>query len=363
MHKLFISLCLAALVLAGCYPDKETGQSADEQPTSEPAVADPSEAQAAVERQFRFVYAAELADVPADSKVKIWMPIAEDSPQQKVEIANKKIPGDLKLNRDAVYANQIGFFEVSQSAAGQPIAFSVEYDVTRNEAGLDSSELTLDETAAKKFLDANRLVPKSGKPIELLADQSVPKDAKAAGELLYEVVESHMKYDKSKPGYGNGDSIWACDSKTGNCTDFHSLFISLARSQNIPARFQIGFPIAPDKASGSVGGYHCWAWFHVDGQGWLPVDISEADKHPQMKKYYCGNLTKDRVTFSTGRDIKLVPASESEPLNYFVYPHVEVDGKVWPKDKIKLSFSYSDQADSDASDNNEAADKSHTKAK
>lgn len=358
MHKLFIGLCLATSVLAGCYPGNETGE-----PASDQAVADPSESQAAAERQFRFVYAAQLVDVPADSQVKVWMPVAESSPQQQVEIASKTIPGELKLNRDAVYANQIGFFEVKQSAGDQPISFSVEYDVARKEAGLDDSELTLGDDTAEKFLAANRLVPKSGKPIELLAEKSVPKDAKAAGELLYEVVENHMKYDKSKPGYGNGDSIWACDSKTGNCTDFHSLFISLARSQSIPARFQIGFPIAPDKTSGSVGGYHCWAWFHVDGQGWLPVDISEADKHPDMKTYYCGNLTKDRVTFSTGRDIKLVPASEAEPLNYFVYPHVEVDGKVWPKDKIKLSFSYSDQSDSEATDNGDTAAESETKEK
>jgi transglutaminase-like putative cysteine protease len=31
------------------------------------------------------------------------------------------------------------------------------------------------------------------------------------------------------------------DEETG--TDFHSLFIAMARSQKIPARFQIGFPI------------------------------------------------------------------------------------------------------------------------
>ena len=92
----------------------------------------------------------------------------------------------------------------------------------------------------------------------------------------------------------------------------------------------------------------CWAWFHVDGQGWLPVDISEADKHPEMKSFFCGNLTPDRVTFSTGRDIQLVPASETKPLNYFVYPHVEVDGKQWPKEKIKLDFRYANLSEKPA---------------
>ena len=293
------------------------------------------------ERHFSFNYGAEILGVPEGATVKVWLPVAQTSPQQAVELIEKATPSDLQINQDG-YGNKIGFFEVKQNAADQAIDFSLQYDVNRKLAGLDGSEKKLEKGEAEQFLNANRLVPKTGKPLELLADQSVPEDPQAAGELLYSIVEDHMKYDKSKPGYGNGDSVWACDSKTGNCTDFHSLFISLARSRDIPARFQIGFSIPTDKPAGTIGGYHCWAWFHVDGQGWLPVDISEADKHPEMKSFFCGNLTPDRVTFSTGRDIELVPASKSKPLNYFVYPHVEVDGQPWPKDKIKLDFRYDD---------------------
>ena len=329
-------ICLSLLCLAGCDSPEVSQSSADDSGSN------PGNAEVKSERHFSFNYGAEILDVPAGATVKVWVPVAKSSPQQAIGLSNKTTPSDLQINQDATYGNQIGFFEVKQEAAGKPIDFSLQYDVSRKQAGLDESEKTLGDDEANRFLSANRLVPKTGKPLELLADKSVPKDPKAAGELLYSIVDQNMKYDKSKPGYGNGDSVWACDSKTGNCTDFHSLFISLARSRDIPARFQIGFSVPTDKPSGTIGGYHCWAWFHVDGQGWLPVDISEADKHPEMKTFFCGNLTPDRVTFSTGRDVVLVPASKTESLNYFVYPHVEVDGKQWPKDKIKLDFSYED---------------------
>jgi hypothetical protein len=328
---------LFAVVFSGCTTPDEPASTSN--PESRSTSQKPS---VAAERHFQFNYAAKVNGVPAGAEVKIWVPIAENSPQQTVELSGKSIPAQLKINRDLVYGNQIGFFEIQQPNTDEPIEFSFEYQVGRKQAGLDDSEKSLEASQSKKFLNANRLVPKTGKPLELLAEKTMPKDAKAAGELLYEVVENHMKYDKSKPGYGNGDSVWACDSKTGNCTDFHSLFISLARSQNIPARFQIGFPLSPNKTEGKVGGYHCWAWFHIEGQGWLPVDISEADKHPELKSFYCGQLTKDRIAFSTGRDIKLIPESKADPLNYFVYPHVEVDGVAWPKDKIELMFSFKD---------------------
>ncbi len=159
---------------------------------------------------------------------------------------------------------------------------------------------------------------------------------------LYERVDSHVRYDKSRPGYGQGDVLWVCDSRFGNCTDFHSLFISWARFKGLPSRFEIGFPLPPGRGKGTIGGYHCWASFHTEERGWVPVDISEADKHIEMKEYYFGNLTEDRVAFTTGRDIELVPRQDGPPLNFFIYPHVEVDRQPWPRENLTLSFSYAD---------------------
>jgi hypothetical protein len=51
-------------------------------------------------------------------------------------------------------------------------------------------------------------------------------------------------------------------------------------------------------------------------------------------------LTADRVTFSTGRDLTLEPKQNAGPLNFFVYPYVEVDGKAYPQVKIARKFSF-----------------------
>ena len=293
-------------------------------------------------RSFEFRYGAIINEVPKDAMVRVWIPIAETSLQQHVHLIRKKVPVNLQLNRDRKYCNQIGYFEYRQTDEGN-VDFEFVYDVVRREASLELEAIKLTDDQKRLFLSANSLVPIEGKPQELIKETVVPTEPLAAGQTLFNVVEKHMKYDKSQPGYGNGDSVWACTSKTGNCTDFHSLFISLARSRSIPARFEIGFQIPPDQTSGKIGGYHCWAWFHVDGKGWCPVDISEADKHPDLKDYYFGNLSADRVSFSTGRDIALVPRSEGKPLNFLVYPYVEVDGNRWPKGKITMNFSFRDK--------------------
>lgn len=291
------------------------------------------------EREFKFHYAASIQGLENGSRARVWIPIAQSTADQQIRMTGASTPSPMQINKDTSYGNDIGYFELTATDTGL-FAFRVNYEVLRSEAGVDSSAKHLTAEQRQLFLKPNRLVPISGRPIELLKNDDLPAEPMSAGSQLYELVEQHMKYDKSKPGYGNGDSVWACNSKTGNCTDFHSLFISLARSRKLPARFEIGFPLSADKTEGKIGGYHCWAWFHAENYGWCPVDISEADKHPELKNYYFGKLTPDRIAFSTGRDIELVPKSTGGPLNYFIYPHVEVDGKVWPRENIKLSFSF-----------------------
>jgi transglutaminase-like putative cysteine protease len=139
-----------------------------------------------------------------------------------------------------------------------------------------------------------------------------------------------MKYDKPEgdKGWGRGDAEWACDAKFGNCTDFHSYFMGLARTKGMPARFEMGFSIpGGEEKEAKVGGYHCWAYVWIDGHGWMPVDISEADKNPAKAEYFFGTLDADRVTMTGGRDLTLEPAPASGKQNFLVYPLAEVDGK------------------------------------
>lgn len=135
-----------------------------------------------------------------------------------------------------------------------------------------------------------------------------------------------MKYDKSGTGWGRGDAVYACDSKTGNCTDFHALFIAIARSAGIPARFAVGFTIPPAKDDGVIEGYHCWAEFLADGK-WVPVDISEASKAPETKNYYFGHHPANRFEMSRGRFFVVNPKSSEGPINFLVHPYLEIDGK------------------------------------
>jgi transglutaminase-like putative cysteine protease len=306
------------------------------------------------ERHFNFHYAFTVKNVSPGERVRVWIPLAHSDAFQDVKIVSRN--GDLPLKQvhQSEYGNEVLYAETAKAEKGE-YKFSVEYDVVRREhVVLVNGKPATDRRSARapavssqvelaRFLEADRLVPVTGVPAELAAEET--KGAATPLEKakdIYEYVFRTMKYDKSGTGWGHGDTLWACDSKHGNCTDFHSVFISMARAEKIPARFQIGFPIPADKHSAEIPGYHCWAEFYLDSTGWVPVDISEAWKHPEKHDYFFGAHDVNRVQFTEGRDLKLAPAQDEPPLNYFVYPYVEIGGKENPNVSIAFSFEDTD---------------------
>lgn len=299
-------------------------------------------------RHFTFHYGFTVKNVPAGERVRVWFPAAHSDDYQQIKVSSAKGDLSLKKTRESKFGNEIYFAEASKAKGGD-LHFEVVYDVVRHEhltlgmerPRLQNASLTKKENAL--FLGPDKLVPITGLPAQLAAQVTADKASELAKvRAIYDYVFANMKYDKSGTGWGHGDVLYACDAKKGNCTDFHSLFIAMARSQGIPARFEIGFPLPADKSSGEIAGYHCWAEFFTPENGWIPVDISEAWKHPVKKDYFFGANDADRMQFSMGRDLKLNPPQEGEPLNYFVYPYVEAGGKQFLN--VNLEFSFADQA-------------------
>jgi transglutaminase-like putative cysteine protease len=290
-------------------------------------------------RNFLFTYAATVEELPRGKTARIWLPMASSNDEQQIRVEGKKVPAEERIGRETKYGNQILFLEAKPDESGK-ISLSVTYLVTRQEVKGESQHAQSQGENPEDFLKPDAKVPISGKPLELIQGKEIPADQTAAARLIYDIVNGHMRYEKKGSGWGQGDSIWACEHGYGNCTDFHSLFISLARSQGIPAKFEIGFPLPDKHGTGDILGYHCWAKFRPAGKNWIAVDISEANKNPKLREYYFGNLTENRIAFSSGRDLELVPRQEGPPLNFFVYPYVEVDGKQY--DKITKKFSFKD---------------------
>ncbi len=296
-------------------------------------------------RSFELRETYDLTGFPAGAHTaRVWFPLATSDDYQKVELANVVSATVTRRTIEPEYGDEALFTEIADPSS-RPAHFELLFRAVRSEFSKNPSDLTdgsAKPAGVERFLRPDRLVPIDGKLRQLSNEITASKAGVAEkARSIYDYVFRTMKYDKSGEGWGRGDSLWACDSKRGNCTDFHSVFISLMRAQGIPARFEIGLPIG-EPSSGDIAGYHCWAEFYLDGAGWVPVDISEAWKAPAKHDYFFGSIDTNRIRFSTGRDVTLNPRQNGLPLNYFVYPYVEVDGKPF-EGRIDRKVSYADR--------------------
>ena len=296
-------------------------------------------------RHFTFHYGFTVRNVPVGEGVRVWIPAAHSDQFQEVKVISASGDLGLKKEHESRFGNEMFYADVSHVKQAD-LHFEVVYDVLRHErltlgvARPHLAEVELKDRDRKLFLQPDKLVPVTGLPAELAVKvtggQVAPLDKARA---IYDYVLTTMRYDKSGTGWGRGDVLYACDAKKGNCTDFHSLFIAMARSQGIPARFEIGFPLSPDQHSVEIAGYHCWADFFEPNDGWIRWTFRRR-----------GSIKKSGIIFWRARcEPSAVhhgtrpassPPQDGPLLNYFVYPYVEVGGKEHPN--VALAFSFAD---------------------
>ena len=100
-------------------------------------------------------------------------------------------------------------------------------------------------------------------------------------------------------------------SLRADCGVFALTFIALCRLGGVPARWQSGLYVTPERV-----GNHDWAMFYVEGLGWLWADCSfgsaarrEGDE--ARRRFYFGNLGPWRMPANSAFFSPLMPADEA----------------------------------------------------
>ena len=288
-------------------------------------------------RTFVLTTTATVPVAPAGSTVDFWLPVPHSDNSQDVRDLRIDSPVPYKIEKGA-YGNKMLHLQLATPAAA-PVLVKLTATITRREhLNLLATSPATPKPAKKekpdadmaRWLDSDRLVPLDFQ-IRQQAQDVVTKAGATTNlekaRAIYEHVVSTVTYDKTGQGWGRGDIYYACDARRGNCTDFHAIIIGYCRAVGIPARFSIGLPLPAGRGKGEIKGYHCWAEFYTTETGWVPVDASEAAKDPSKRNYFFGAHDENRVEFTRGRDVVLAPRQAAAPLNYFVFPYAEANGK------------------------------------
>ncbi|HXH08723.1 MAG TPA: transglutaminase domain-containing protein [Alphaproteobacteria bacterium] len=308
-------------------------------------------------------------------KVRIWFALPQDdpipgdgtAPAQQVTDLHIDAPYPYRVERDSE-GSKILYLE-AEKPREQEISIVETFVLTRSEVRVPVDASTAkpltdaDRARFAAYLTANKHVVIDDE-IRQLADQIVGDESNPvlAARKLYDWVLHNIDYwvkdPKNKKASPVGSTTYCLTFRTGNCTDFESLWTSLARAKGIPTRIVYGSFFKPDLNGYDLDqSYHCWATFYAPGLGWIPHDVAVADMYagefevtsdnetlmrrttadgvfgpdPAKVEYYFGNLDERRMVWSIGRDLILSPKQDGDPVNAMAKAYVEIDGKPHPE--------------------------------
>jgi transglutaminase-like putative cysteine protease len=269
--------------------------------------------------EFEFLYRASLPEITGAAR--LWLPLAASDTFQRVEVRDITTPEPWRELDEQASGNKVLFLKAGPADSGKTI--EIRYHVRR----FEKAEYAVRDPMPAKYLNPERLVPtnETFRAIAREVTRGRTNDL-ARARALYDHVIEKLRYAKFGSGWGVGDATYACNARSGNCSDFHAYFIALARAAGIPARFAVGAAIPSERNEGGIDGYHCWAEFFADGK-WVPLDVSEAYKSAALADYYFGHQPANRFELSKGRDLVVEPGPASRPINFLAYPLLEVGGK------------------------------------
>jgi hypothetical protein len=292
-----------------------------------------------VSRSFNFSYVVKL-DPPENARsMHVWVPLPNTDEFQTISQLELKAPRTVHVREDSKYGDRYAYFTVNPSRLKKPFEIRLTFHVVRYERRMDLTSFAdmpgQLPKRVERFLRPDGMAHIEGRIGSLSHDQTEGlSDPLQKARKIYEYVVSTMSFGHDGSGSGLGDAVSACTEHLGDCADFDSLFIAMARASGIPARSEIGFSFPGQQKLGSILGYHSWAEFYVNGLGWIPLDAAE-----EQQDVSCfGAIDANRVMFSIGREIPVTPLPQAGPPDYLVYPYVEVDGKTYSDYPIDVFF-------------------------
>ncbi|MEW5848166.1 MAG: transglutaminase domain-containing protein [Myxococcota bacterium] len=159
----------------------------------------------------------------------------------------------------------------------------VDFDV------MQAAEAQVASVDAEDFLRPSPVVEATHPDVVARAKELKKDNVLATARAIHEFVAGHVReggYDTTERG-----ALYALQNQSGDCSEYSSLFVALARAAGVPSRRVSGyFCEGPCRNQN----YHTWAEFH-DGERWRLVDSQNKRFDVQTAGYVALELNEETV--------------------------------------------------------------------
>ena len=262
--------------------------------------------------------------VPAGDTIRCWMPYPRENHDRQKEISlisTDPVKNQLSPASDfqrSIYLEKI-------AVANQPVFFHTEMELT---SSAQSFQLTPEMILSYQKESALYKENTSERPPQIIFNDKIKSLAKniLKGETnpllqvkkLYKWINDSVTW-ASALEYSIIPDIpgFLMERRHGDCGMQTLLFMTLARSQGIPVKWQSGWMLHPGEVN-----LHDWCEVWYEGIGWVPLDQSfglQNSPDPRIRDFYMTGIDSYRLIVNDDFSKPFTPSKQymrSEPYDF-----------------------------------------------
>lgn len=269
---------------------------------------------------LNYTLTVEADAVPEGEVIRCWLPYPREGHKRQSDIKLNSVNVDNYVIADNAVAQRTLYME-KKAVKGQPTVFNMNLSYTC------SSELYNIDPAKVKDYDRSSELYRSftseraphvvfTPEIKELSKKIIGTETNPYKKALriFEWISNNIPWAGARE-YSTLDNIpaYCLLNRHGDCGIKSLLFITLARYNGIPAKWQSGWMLHPVEVN-----LHDWAEAYFEGYGWVPVDQSfgiQPSENPAVRNFYLGGMDSYRLIVNDDYSQPLYPAK--------IYPRSE----------------------------------------
>lgn len=271
--------------------------------------------------------------VPEGEVVRCWLPYPREDVRRQTNVRLLTVNDNNYIISPPQYAHRTLYMEKT-ARQDEPLTFSYSFSY-QSEAewfGLEAQTIAPYDVHSEEY----KTYTSERAPHIVFSDSIKAISARIVGDETdpYRKVKKIFAWiDETFPwagavDYSTIDNIpaYVLENRHGDCGQVTLLFITLARYNGIPARWQSGFMMHPNRTN-----LHDWGEFYIEAIGWVPIDqsfgINQFAADDNVKYFYTNGIDAYRWVVNSDYSQPLFPAKIYPRSDFIDFQRGELEWK------------------------------------
>ncbi|MDR1782689.1 MAG: transglutaminase-like domain-containing protein [Dysgonamonadaceae bacterium] len=252
--------------------------------------------------------------VPEGETVRCWLPFPREDNRRQSNIQLLSVNDENYIIAPSDYAHKSIYMQKT-AVKDDSLKFEIQFSYRAVGEWFDMENLPIKPYYKNSDIYKQYTVERPphivfSDSIRAISERIVGNETNVYQKVLkiWEYIDTKYPWAGARE-YSTIDNIpqYVIDNGHGDCGQVTLLFITLARYNGIPARWQSGLMLHP----GDVN-LHDWGEYYVEGVGWVPIDESFGVKYfstdPDVKYFYSKGMDSYRMVVNNDYSMPFFPA-------------------------------------------------------